>query len=90
MEAILPSLLSAHGLLQILMVYDADVLLLNFLLGCYSISVMNSSLLIYLFILFTHLLILNRANKFHKNYVSQGGVLADSKKQIARAGNLSM
>lgn len=48
-EAILLRLLSAHGLLQILMFYDLDVLLLNFLLGCYWILVMNSSLLIYLF-----------------------------------------
>lgn len=49
-EAILPKLFSAHALVQILMLYDVEVLLLNFFLGCYSISVMNASLLVYLFI----------------------------------------
>lgn len=66
----LPSLLSAHGLLQILMVYNVEVLLLNFFAGL-LLEFNNECQPAYLFIyLFTFLLIFSRANKFHKNCVS--------------------
>lgn len=97
-EATLPRHLSINGLLQILMFYNIDHRIIKvrkdlqdqkFYCCFFCLAVTHFQQWIPAW-LFMCLLILRRANKFHKNYVSQGGIIANPKKLIARAGNLSM